>query len=136
MKLVQVGMAVIGVALIGLFFLERDAATRKATLRVERMLDGWLEGGTGSNGAVQEAVFQWNHGTKHMPEDKSVGQASLEFDDWRREQRMYRKISSYRVERAEIDEGSDPRSVRVDILIDDRPYAVRVMKDRPVQWID
>ncbi len=136
MKLLRFALAGVGIALVALYFVDRDAATRKATLRVERMMDGWLEGGTGSNGATQDAVFQWNHGTKFLPEDKSVGQASRDFDDWRRERNLYRKISSYRIEAVGIEKGSKPRAVRVDLVIDDRPFALRVVRNRPIEWIE
>ncbi len=47
---------------LGVQHMSRSATETRAEVRVEKMMDGWLAGGTGTDGHAQEAICMWFKG--------------------------------------------------------------------------
>jgi hypothetical protein len=131
LRLVGVVLAVIAV----LHFVNRGATEKRAEIRVQTMMDGWLAGGTSYDGHAQEAVCMWFNGRKSPPDGKTLGAASDAFDQWRRAKNLYRKIRSYTIERVENPDKSSTDVNHVYIQIDGKPYAMKVERHRPIEWL-
>ena len=134
MKILRFVLVIIGVLGV-LAFIDRDAVERKTRLRVERMMEEMIAGGTSTDAHIFEAICQWHHGTKQPPQTDTIGKASLDFQLWRREKGLYRQIKEYEIESIEPEEGSSPRAVHVIVRIDGQTYGMRVVNREPITWL-
>jgi hypothetical protein len=127
-KLAVVALFVLPLASCSL--LEGDAANQ----RVTRMMLGWAEGGENLTVDVQTAIAQWYEGAAFIPERDVLGQASMDFNAWRREKNLNRKIESWEIVSVTAEPETDPPVSIVSVTIEGEPYAMRVQEGQPIEW--
>lgn len=108
-----------------------------AAKRVENMLNGMKEGGTGVGLPAQTAMCLWAANKVVITDRDLLTWASDNFDKWRREKKLYRKIDSYAIVKAEMVplSAKDKPVARVVFDVEGKNYTVEVPKDQPIRWV-
>ncbi len=122
-------------ALCSLTLIACGASERRTTNRVTMMMDNWVSGGTSSGGDIQEAICLWYDGSRKLPLDHLKHARGL-FDDWRRQEGLYRKIESWNItEMTKVASAGTPAIV-VSLDIDGKPYRMRVALGESIAWVN
>ena len=127
--------SVLLVILCAAVLLACGGSERRTRNRVQLMMDNWTTGGTSSGGDIQEAVCVWYDGSRILPLDH-LKLAQGRFDEWRREQDLYRKIASYEITGVAETEGTEPPAMIVSLDIDGKPYRMRVALGESIAWVN
>jgi hypothetical protein len=104
----------------------------QAERRLHTMLDDMKEG-TGVGPKQETAIALWYAGQNRL-DNASLSTASNQFDHWRQEKDLYRKFDTFSIDSGEeVKEAPDPTAI-FSVTIDSKPYKIRVVKARPMQW--
>jgi HAMP domain-containing protein len=118
----------------GLQAMFTSGEAHSARERVRRMLDGMKPGGD-----RQAAIAQWKLGAFHVPGGmEAFNEAADGFEAWTAEKEIA-FISSYGIEGAEVVEETGQlgeATVIVSGTIDGQPFRLRVVRGRPVEWVE
>jgi hypothetical protein len=102
--------------------------------RVRRMLDGMKQGGN-----RQQAIALWKLGTFNIPGGMDAfNMAATEFEAWEAEHELV-GMETYEVTGAEVTAETGKlgeATVVVSGTVDGRPFKLRVVQGRAVQWIE
>jgi hypothetical protein len=107
-----------------------------ARTRVEMMMNGWSKGGRTSSGDIQTAVCMWYEGSLLITDRDTLGQASVDFDIWRREKDLYRELERWEIPSIAKESDAEPRVWIVSVDIEGDPYRMRVQEYVPIEWLD
>jgi hypothetical protein len=109
---------------------------RDARTRVEAMMESWRTGGTGSGGDMQEAVCMWYQGTRFMLDDIKLAKVRDEFDNWRHQKSLYKRIDTWEISSMAREKDSDPPALILTVDIDGKTYGMRVVDREPIEWVN
>lgn len=108
---------------------------RRSEQRVDVILKGIQEGGTGTSTVVQTSMCRWWNNTIFLSGNEADA-ASNRFDRWREKGRIYRKIAGYEVTGSEIDAEAEHPTVLVHGTIEGESFTMRVPEDLTISWVD
>ena len=137
-KKVLIGVAVVIFLAVagrcGLGYMFTSGEAHSAEERVRRMLDGMKQGGN-----RQQAIALWKLGTFNIPGGMDAfNMAATEFEAWEAEHELV-GMETYEVTGAEVTAETGKlgeATVVVSGTVDGRPFKLRVVQGRAVQWIE
>jgi len=137
-KKVLIGVAVVVFLAVagrcGLGYMFTSGEAHSAEERVRRMLDGMKQGGN-----RQQAIALWKLGTFAIPGGMmAFDMAATEFEAWEAEHEIA-GISQYEITGAEVTGETGKlgeATVIVSGTVDGRPFKLRVVQGRAVEWIE
>ena len=137
-KKVLIGVAVVVFLAVagrcGLSYMFTSGEAHSAEERVRRMLDGMKQGGD-----RQQAIALWKLGTFTIPGGMDAfNMAATEFEAWEAEHELA-GMETYEVTGAEVTAETGKlgeATVVVSGTVDGRPFKLRVVQGRAVEWIE
>jgi len=134
MKIIRL-LVVVAVVVAAIFFVNRSMIEKDAELRVQRVLDGMVAGGTGAGGDIQDAVCAWWDGSKIISDTTTLAAAMDSFEQWRKAKGLYRSLSAAEVTTIEVMPDTKPAEVKVTIRVEGTAYAIKVVDREPMTWL-
>ena len=136
MKKVAIGAGIVIALLVlgkvGLSYMFTQGEANNASERVRRLLDGMQP-----NGDRQRAIGLWYSGSLYPPGGDMFSLVANEFEDWMKAGKLGATIAAYEVTKATVLSETDKLGeavVRVEGTIDGKPFSMRVVQGKPIQW--
>lgn len=103
--------------------------------RVRNVLNGMQDGTNASSIKVETAMAMWAFNLIRVTDRDRLSWASDNFDRWRQERALYRKIGSYTIDSVELVPDAPEETAIVTFTLEGEVYKVRVPRDRAISWI-
>jgi hypothetical protein len=121
------------VALAGCKQIEEYELKHQAKARVNTVLVGVQKGGRTKE--MQTAIFRWYNDSIFINDQSTAGYAMDMFDRWVADGGIDGTVTAFEVKDAVIEAAGFPPSVLVSGTINTRPFTVRVVKDKSIEWV-
>lgn len=106
-----------------------------AEKRVRNVLNGMQDGTEASSPKVETAMAMWAFNLLRVSDRDRLAWASDNFDKWRREGDMYRKVGQYTIDAVELVPGAPEETAIVTFTLEGDQYKVRVPKENAIRWV-
>ena len=108
--------------------------TRDTKARVEAVFNGMLK--TSDSSKFEVAALLWDRGKYEKLDNREYLVVFNQFNAWRGEKGLARKISRYKITDMEAVEDADPPAVIVTVLIEGEYYEMYVPEGEQISWYE